>query len=263
MIHDVYLDESSDERRKRYSSVGGFVGNGEQWTSLELQWMSRTRDLKKPFHYTNCECQHEEYTKWSKPECDVLITDLVTIARQCKIGGAGVFAPIPDLASVLGLGEDYDGQIFCLKCVFIHVANLAERHRVDLRFRLEENPATDGRARRAYGDLKAVKQWKAARRMCSFEIMSKNVIGLQAADLMARETFKFADNMGSGRNIRKPLLRLDDLVSLYGWTKASLEELKKNWGTDDEALIRFITDVGSRPGQVRSLSQFNYPKTVS
>ena len=262
-MQDVFLDESSDDRRKRYFSVGGFVGNDEQWTSLELQWISRTRDLKRPFHFTDCECQHEEFTKWSKPECDRLIADLVSIARQCKIGGAGVFAPVPDLASVLGLAEDYDGQIFCLKCVFIHVANLAEQHKIDLRFWLEENPATDGRARRAYGDLKSVKQWKAARRMCSFEIMSKKVIGLQAADLMARETFKFADNMGSGRDVRKPLLRLENQVSLYGWTKGSLEELKTNWGADNEALIRFITDVGSRPGKVDKMSQFNYPKIVS
>lgn len=94
--------------------------------------------------------------------------------------------------------------------------------------------------------------------MIGFPPLSKKVIGLQAAGLMARETFKFAMNEGSGRAVRKPLKRLEDRISLHRWSQKGLEILKEKFGRDDAALVRYITEAYSNPGEVESFDELEY-----
>ena len=61
-------------------------------------------------------------------------------------------------------------------------------------------------------------------------------MALQAADLMAREAFKHADNLGV-RRTRKPVKELHDRISFHLWTKQSLEYLKDNGGPDNLATL--------------------------
>jgi hypothetical protein len=180
----------------------------------------------------------------------------VTITKKCRLGGIGFAASIPDYGSIFGLTGEYDTYLFCLKCVLIFIANIAENNRLDVRFWVEEGPVS-GRAYQQYLDLKAVKEWKAHRRMASFKSQGKKVIGLQAADLMAREAFKFMYNIGSGRDIRKPLLRMADRITLNGWHGESLRDLKENWGTTNRDLIEYLSEAaGTSP--LKRLAQLNY-----
>jgi hypothetical protein len=54
----------------------------------------------------------------------------------------------------------------------------------------------------------------------------KEVVGLQAADLIAREVFKFYDNAGV-RPVRKPVLTLSRNVTFFCWTAEALTEFAK------------------------------------
>lgn len=246
VVARVYLDESADEKRERFFAVGGFVGVDLYWDTLELLWIDRTRGLKEPFHSAECECGHGQFKGWPKPDRDQLIADLVTIVRQSKIGGVGFFCPIPAYAEVFNSYGEYDAYYFCLKATMVYIANESDqsKHNVDSKFLIEENRATN--PGKAYKDIKAVSPWKAARRMVGFEEGSKRIIGLQAADLMARESFKLIDNRGTKRGIRKPLLRLQDRVRIFGWSRDGLEELRDKYGSDDRSLVRCITDSGGR-----------------
>jgi hypothetical protein len=134
---------------------------------------------------------------------------------------------------------EYDAYYFCLKAVMIHAANEAERNRLDVKHCVERNPATSPTT--AYNNLKTVPGWAAARRLVGFTELTKRSIGLQAADLMARESFKFIDN-STGRPIRKPLRRLENRVVIRSIGRSALEELKSDYGSDEAALVRYISD---------------------
>jgi hypothetical protein len=75
-------------------------------------------------------------------------------------------------------------------------------------------------------------------------------MALQAADLIAREAFKHADNWGV-RKTRKPVKRLQDRICFIMWTRPCLEYLREhggphnsntlaNWGQNGEAAPNMI-----------------------
>ena len=72
MVLKGYFDDSGDDKRKRFSAVGGLVGGPPQWSHFEKRWSVATYDLKEPFHATDCEaqqgCCHEEPRSASRDE---------------------------------------------------------------------------------------------------------------------------------------------------------------------------------------------------
>lgn len=231
MLFDMYLDESSDPKRERFFAVGGLNAEEHVWTKFELRWLSRLHELKKPFRSTECECQHGQFAKWKKPDCDQLMADLVGLIIDHRISGLGWIVPIPAYASIIAKGE-YEGYYFALKCVLVTAAHLAETFGSSVRFWVEENRATAGRASQIYHDIKNIKGWKPVRRMSGISFLGKKIVGLQAADLMARESFKFIDNRSSGRGIRKPVWRLESRITINSWTAESLKSFRDDGGTD-------------------------------
>jgi hypothetical protein len=116
--------------------------------------------------------------------------------------------------------------LFCLKCCYIFVAEIAGKSDVNVRFWVEEGP-TGVKPHQTYSDLKHLHGWTPARRMVSFESRSKTKVGLQAADLMVREAFKFMENIGTGSNIRKPLQRVLDHSTLNACIRIHCKILRK------------------------------------
>jgi hypothetical protein len=74
MILDTFLDESGDARRERFIGCGGFVGLDNYWDQLDLLWLSRTDELKDPFHATDCECGYGQFSDWSNEKRKSLMT---------------------------------------------------------------------------------------------------------------------------------------------------------------------------------------------
>jgi hypothetical protein len=66
----------------------------------------------------------------------------------------------------------------------------------------------------------------------------KHIVGLQAADLIAREVFKHYDNRGV-RPTRKPVLALAKHVTFHHWTRENLKEMVAFGGPDHRA--EFLT----------------------
>jgi hypothetical protein len=72
MVFDTFIDDSGDPMGREISAAGGFVTLDSIWDQFDLLWLSRTRDLKEPFHATDCECGHGQFAKWSKQDRDCL-----------------------------------------------------------------------------------------------------------------------------------------------------------------------------------------------
>jgi len=239
MTFDMYLDESCDPKRERLFAVGGLSAEEHVWTKFELRWLSRTHELRKPFRSTECECQQRQFATWKKSDCDQLMADLVGLILEYPISGLGWIVPIPDYASITGNAGEYEGYFLGLKCVFITAAHLAEAFGSNIRFWVEENRATASRAAQIYHDIKGIKGWRPVRRMAGVSFLGKSIVGLQAADLVARERFKFIDNRGTSRGIRKPVWRMEPRITINAWTAPSLKSFWDKGGTD-RVLIEYL-----------------------
>ena len=50
-----YFDDSADDKRKRFSAVGGLIGGAGQWEEFDKRWAVATYELTEPFHSTDCD----------------------------------------------------------------------------------------------------------------------------------------------------------------------------------------------------------------
>ncbi len=247
VLFDFYMDESSDDKRKRYFAVGGLNTVEQQWNRFELLWFSRTHKLKKPFRSVDCECQHDQFSSWTKKDCDQLMADLVGLIDDHELGGLVWVVPIPEYAQITREKGKYDPYFFVLKCMIVQSTILAHAFGSGVRYFIEENKATVKRAKRLYEHVKGIKNWPPTQRMRNVKFSGKQLVGLQAADLIAREGFKFMDNRGTGRKIRKPVTRLERRITINCWTKEALEDYR-DMGMTDRALIDILAGhTGTQP----------------
>ena len=196
----------------------------------------------------------DQFSGWKKRDCDQLIADLVGLIHSHEISGLGWTVPIADFQSVYVGESEYAPYFLVLRCALLDLAIKADNFNTDIRFWAEENNATAATALRLYQRIKSM-DWPPAERLRGFYFSGKEVVGLQAADLMARESFKFMDNRGTGRKIRKPVTRLSDRITFHGLNAESLRVIREH-GCTDLALIDFIQgSIG--PAPVR-LTDANY-----
>ena len=71
------------------------------------------------------------------------------------------------------------------------------------------------------------------------------MLELQAADLIAREAFKYADNLGV-RRTRMPVKRLKDRMSFHLWNRECLEFLRDRGGPEN---LRFLAEWAYLPSE--------------
>ncbi len=229
----AYFDDSSDSKRQRICAAGGFFTVDSRWHKLDIAWRRATRELKEPFRSTDCETGHGQFENWPKPKRDALMADLCELVKSFDLGAFGSAVSVPDYLKLFPEADLYDPYLLCLSMCFANVAEITElsnrviaENRIPLpamnvHYWVEENPVTAGRETQIYHDIKAVKLWSSACRMQDMAHLGKQVIGLQAADLIAREVFKFYDNAGV-RPVRKPVLSLAKHVTFHRWSADNL-----------------------------------------
>jgi hypothetical protein len=105
-----------------------------------------------------------------------------------------------------------------------------------------EDGQTSPAASKIYHDLKATPGWVDSKYLVGFSVAGKELAGLQGADLIAREAFKHADNLGK-RKTRKPVKELHKGTSFHLWTRDSLEYLRSKGGPDN---LETLTTWGQR-----------------
>jgi len=235
-----YFDDSSDDKREKHIAVGGIIGH-EIWLNLfEGRWIEETKDLEKPFRSTDCECQHGQFTEWEKPDCDALMKRLVEVIADENYG-VGSFAfsvSVPLYREVFPDSGQNDPVRLVVAHAIVEMARLAKKHEEKIQLWFEEGPF-QSLINQTYIDFKALESWKwdERGRLSQISFNDKNLIPLQAADLIAREGYKIADNHGR-RPVRKPVLGIWNRMAMGWYTKDSLELLRtKGWPNDLEAVI--------------------------
>jgi hypothetical protein len=172
------------------------------------------------------------------------MADLVGTIRAYDLSAFGSAVSVQDYRAVFPHAREHDPYLLCIASCFAnlaaisHVSSLMTRQQrppIDVAFCLERSLDTAFSATEIYRGIKAASRWLPAVRMAGIRHMSKQVIGLQAADLMAREVFKYYDNRGF-RITRKPVIALADQITFHCWTRKNLEYIAANGGPANYSL---------------------------
>lgn len=149
---------------------------------------------------------------------------LTKIIEGTGLCGFGSIVPTRNYRAIFPNSREHDPYFLALKHTIINMACIAKRlssaaiaASPDSIAICHEDGDTSAEAYTVYRDLKALQGWVDAKYLDGFTSASKRLNGLQGADLIAREAFKHAVNLGV-RKIRKPVKSLQTRLSFHLWT---------------------------------------------
>ena len=189
------------------------MGTQQEWDALNVIWNNRTNG--KPFHAAACEAGQDDYKGLPHQENLKLYADLIKIIVRTNMVG---FAVIDDLKVHKNSFPKTPNQApyhVCFQKVIIEFAKIGYLSipQQKVKFTFDINSKTQASCVFLYDCLKKSNQWKFAKYITD-EISftdRRSSVGIQAADLIAREAMKHADNvlMGSkGRRTRTSMYEL-------------------------------------------------------
>jgi len=209
----VFGDESADEKEQRVFAVSGIIGTQEEWDTLEIVWSDRTKGI--PFHAAECEANRGPYKGNTHQENLRLYADLIKILVRTNMVGYAVVDDLKAHRKFFHNTPKFSPYHVGFQKVIIEFAKIGylsiPQHKV--KFTFDINSKTEASCGVLYDCLKKSRRWKLAEYITdeiSFADRRSN-IGIQAADLIAREAMKHADSvlMGSkGRRIRTSMYEL-------------------------------------------------------
>lgn len=214
----VYLDESGTHKGTDTLSVGGYVATVEQWGHLAREW----RDLLRAegvtmFHMADLESMLGEFRGWNKSRQIGVISRIHGIIhRRVRIGvsSAVIKSHYDKKSSSIkdSYGEHY--YTFCALDCMRHVANWADERSYNepIHYVFEQGAVGEKELRKKLEMFNADEESRAIYRLGGWDFADKReVVQLQAADVIAYETWKQMENRiiaGERRPMRKSLFNL-------------------------------------------------------
>lgn len=223
----AYFDDSGTHGTSGIVVVGGLVGNEDAWSSLEPEWrrLLDYYDLSA-FHMTDCDNGKGEFIGWPRGKCDRAIYEFrqLILERNLWAATAAVCRPHwnevvrPDLRPILGNPDEFcadecmqealsfrqiDESATDIALIFDCRANwkdMIQKH--------AESYLRDG-----YGGLNVVSVTFGK---------AKKLIPLQAADMIAYETYRYATKWwesGLRPEARPHFKRILESCKLFGGIK--------------------------------------------
>ena len=207
-MYSVCGDESHDAKKERVFAIGGLFGSQEDWDSAEAAWLIRTGG--KVFHAADCESDHGEFAGIDHEENLSLYKDLTQILVKSKLCGravaidlAGSRQHFPDILPE----SDYHKCFMELLLEFGELAYIAIPQG-KVKFTFDHRFETDYSAAQLYKYATDQPEWRLY--PCFHDeiaFATRRTVGIQMADLVAREAMKELDRLisGSRRDMRKSL----------------------------------------------------------
>jgi hypothetical protein len=202
------FDESYDNQ---IMSVGGWIGNVQQWKRLESTWQRRvdfenahSRDDQKitRYHATEMNCKGGEYKNWDKEMCLDFSKKLIHMLSKRRMAALAVACDMNAIREVFPKGEPSELKArtytLCFKALMVDIAHVMLAYFPgDTVLLIHDHGNWDAEALRAYNlmieeaDREPERIW-GSRNL--FEGLlaktGRESVGLQAADMIAYETFK-------------------------------------------------------------------------
>jgi len=191
----AFGDESSDETHKRVFAIAALFGNQEQWDALEAKWRKRTGGVD--FHATECDSDQGTYKTFAHRDNKNLYKDLTILLAESKLLGYGVALDLISQEKYLGELLPESPYYKCFGEVVIHFAHIAflSVPQEQVRFIFDRRLETQYNSTFLYDYMAKLSEWGDHTFVDDkIHFASRDVVGIQAADLWAREVMKHLDN---------------------------------------------------------------------
>jgi len=245
-VYTAYGDESADETKQRVFAVAGLFGTKTEWRDLRKKWIDRTKG--KIFHASDCDSNNGDIKQTSNDENKKLYADLAKILGDSKLIGAAAAVSLPDYQDILAKRVDDHPYYICFYSVIGALASdsAVSIPRGVIKFILDRNLEIQYNAAKLYdhfmrNDEGADKQYK--KYMCDeLGFGTRKTIGIQAADLLAREAMKHMDNLYGP--VRRPTRLSYQAIVRNAGIRVRL--YNRGWC---ENLVRFVLNDGGFYGK--------------
>jgi len=193
----VYADDSSDAKRERTFAVAGIMGTQEQWDTLEVDWIACTKG--KIFHATDCESDYGDYKDISQENRHSEYKQLTKILSQSMMTGFGAIVNLSDYKNCT-LDDLKDAPYFhCFLSVVFHFVKWTRLiiPQQTVKFIFDINPEIEYSAAYLYDYLIKRPRYRDYTKYMHKQLgfATKEVVGIQAADLFSHEAMKYCDNL--------------------------------------------------------------------
>ena len=191
----VFGDESHDPKSERVFAAAALFGTEEEWAAFGERWTERLGG--RVFHASDCETDHGEFAGTDHAENLKLYADLTKILAESKLLG---FGSAMDLAahSEFFAGTPADIPYYrCFRDVVFQCGKWAKWAipTDTAEFYFDQRVESDYNAGVLYGHIASLPDWDCAPFLRTpLKIASRSEVGIQAADLYAREVMKHLDN---------------------------------------------------------------------
>lgn len=198
-MYSVFGDESADESHSRVFAVSGIFGSESDWHSLKEAWIDRTGG--RIFHAVDCETNQGDFAVTSETENKTLYKDLTQLLCRSKLMGCSHAVDLSGwrnaFPGTLDAGSDIS-YYTCFRNVVQECGDLAllsiPQEKVEFTF--DQRPESNYNAGILYDYMAKLKSWPASSYLQEkISFASRKYVGIQAADLIARETMKHLDNI--------------------------------------------------------------------
>jgi len=191
----VFGDESHDPKRERVFAVAAIFGTEQQWVEFRGPWEDRLQG--KAFHATDCETDRGDFAGTDHSENLKLYAELTKILASSHLIG---FGSGMDLAGYHEFFPDRPADIPCYRCFRDVVLQCGKWTkwaipRDEAQFYFDQRVESNYNAAVLYAHLATLSDWDCAPFLRkTLTIASRTDVGIQAADLYAREVMKHLDN---------------------------------------------------------------------
>ena len=211
-MFEVNFDESYDGVGDVLWSVAGWIGPESAWQSLNRQWDEVfSRYPVSYFHATDCEGGHRDYKGWNERDKDSLRFSLIHAIESVRLTGISCAINVREAPHIATRPEPYFyGMEYCI-VEALRKTPSGEKMRIV--FGKHDN--ANGKPKEVLNLLRASLDFECADRISSDEPkpgLNKHIPGLQAADMLAYETYKHARGLMAGAPTRKFYSRLEPMV---------------------------------------------------
>lgn len=228
----AYCDESGKHDAARIIVVAGYVASAAEWNRFSRAWKKIVRRLPSgSFHASDFECSLGSFKgAFTRSEVDEIQAQLISVVSDHEIVGhfSGVNRRAFDRfeTRIKGARRKYASPYFLC---FQHIVELCCQHG-DTSFIFDRQDEFRGRASEIFDSMKgdgSTLHYKARIGTLGFSDRQK-VAPLQAADLLAYESYKWLDRTQHGLSPPRwqwKMLNRNGRISGYGFEASSMQRL--------------------------------------
>jgi len=242
MMFAAYFDDSGTHSKSRVATVAGYISNVGQWDIFNKEWAACLKDFKvKEMHRSDLESFEEEFLEsngWNPNRRKAFLQKLHPIMKKrtkVAIGSAVIRETfeeiVPETIKKLFGGVYGWCAHECITLARIWAEKCQRKNIPPMQWVFEAGTTGYGQVDQMFQSLNARADLRADWRIKGWSFQGKDVLPLQAADVIAYEVYKHVENQildkGEKHDIRfsmADLFRECDVNYLKWWSRDRLIE---------------------------------------